>query len=204
MQRLSGKVAVITGAARGQGRSPCHSPGRRGRRHHGADICADIETNQYPLATRADLEETVKLVEKSGRRAVSAVVDVRDRVSLKKTIDEAVAELGGLHVVVANAGICPLGNHVPSRAFLDAFDVDFVGVINTIHASFQHLHSGASIIVTVFVAVWSSRKIWPPGVPSSRRRRLRASEEDAGPVHQGAGFDASTDRSRSTSCTRPT
>ncbi|OBJ63529.1 SDR family oxidoreductase, partial [Mycobacterium asiaticum] len=116
------------------------------------DICADIETNHYPLATRDDLDETVKLVEKSGRRAVSATVDVRDRVSLKKTIDDAVAELGGLHVVVANAGICPLGNQVPSRGFIDAFDVDFVGVANTVGASFDHLQSGASIIVTGSIA----------------------------------------------------
>jgi SDR family mycofactocin-dependent oxidoreductase len=152
MQRLSGKVAVITGAARGQGRSHAVHLADEGADIIALDICADIETNAYPLATRADLDETVNLVEKSGRRAVSAVVDVRDRVSLKKAIDEAVAELGGLHVVVANAGICPLGNHVPSRAFLDAFDVDFVGVINTIHASFEHLHSGASIIVTGSVA----------------------------------------------------
>jgi SDR family mycofactocin-dependent oxidoreductase len=152
MQRLSGKVAVITGAARGQGRSHAIHLADEGADIIALDICADIETNEYPLATQADLDETVKLVEKSGRRAVSAVLDVRDRVALKKSIDEAVAELGGLHVVVANAGICPLGSHVPSRGFIDAFDVDFVGVVNTIHASFEHLHSGASIIVTGSVA----------------------------------------------------
>ncbi|OBI85688.1 mycofactocin-coupled SDR family oxidoreductase [Mycobacterium asiaticum] len=152
MQRLSGKVAVVTGAARGQGR--CHAVhlADEGADIIALDICADIETNHYPLATRDDLDETVKLVEKSGRRAVSATVDVRDRVSLKKTIDDAVAELGGLHVVVANAGICPLGNQVPSRGFIDAFDVDFVGVANTVGASFDHLQSGASIIVTGSIA----------------------------------------------------
>jgi SDR family mycofactocin-dependent oxidoreductase len=152
MQRLSGKVAVITGAARGQGRSHAVHLADEGADIIALDICADIETNEYPLATRADLDETVKLVEKSGRRVVSAVVDVRDRAALAKTIDEAVGELGGLHVVVANAGICPLGNNIPSRGFMDAFDVDFVGVINAVHVSMRHLTSGASIIVTGSVA----------------------------------------------------
>jgi SDR family mycofactocin-dependent oxidoreductase len=152
MQRLSGKVAVITGAARGQGRSHAVHLADEGADIIALDICADIQTNEYPLATRDDLDETVKLVEKSGRRAVSAAVDVRDRVSLKKVIDEAVAELGGLHVVVANAGICPLGNNVPSRGFIDAFDVDFVGAVNTIHVGLDHLQAGASIIVTGSIA----------------------------------------------------
>lgn len=152
MQRLSGKVAVITGAARGQGRSHAVHLADEGADIIALDICADIETNEYPLARRADLEETVKLVEKSGRRVVSAVVDVRDRVALKQAIDGAVAELGGLHVVVANAGICPLGDNVPSRGFMDAFDVDFIGVVNAVHVSMGHLQSGASIIVTGSVA----------------------------------------------------
>ncbi|MCV7007398.1 mycofactocin-coupled SDR family oxidoreductase [Mycobacterium gordonae] len=152
MQRLSGKVAVVTGAARGQGRSHAVHLADEGADIIALDICAEIETNGYPLSSRDDLDETVKLVEKSGRRALSAVVDVRDRAALKKAIDDAVAELGGLHVVVANAGICPLGNQVPSRGFIDAFDVDFVGVVNTVGVSFDHLRSGASIIVTGSIA----------------------------------------------------
>lgn len=152
MQRLSGKVAVVTGAARGQGRSHAVHLADEGADIIALDICAEIETNHYPLATRDELDETVKLVEKSGRRVISAVVDVRDRMSLKRAIDDAVAELGGLHVVVANAGICPLGNQVPSRGFIDAFDVDFVGVANTVGASFDHLQPGASIIVTGSIA----------------------------------------------------
>jgi SDR family mycofactocin-dependent oxidoreductase len=152
MQRLGGKVAVITGAARGQGRSHAVHLADEGADIIALDICDDIATNGYPLATRADLEETAKLVEKSGRRVITAVVDVRERISLKKAIDQAVAELGGLHVVVANAGICPLGNQVPSRGFIDAFDVDFVGVVNAVHASFEHLGAGASVIVTGSIA----------------------------------------------------
>ncbi|OJZ76140.1 3-ketoacyl-ACP reductase [Mycobacterium paraffinicum] len=152
MQRLTGKVALITGAARGQGRSHAVHLADEGADIVALDICGDIETNGYPLATRSDLDETAKLVEKAGRRVVSAVVDVRDRTALKKAVGDAVAELGGLHVVVANAGICPLGPDVPAAGFTDAFDVDFVGVINTIHLSLAHLDSGASVIVTGSIA----------------------------------------------------
>jgi NAD(P)-dependent dehydrogenase (short-subunit alcohol dehydrogenase family) len=116
------------------------------------DIGQDIATNQYPLATQADLDDTVQLVEKSGRRAIAAQVDVRDRTALKMVLDEAVAELGGLHVIVANAGICPLGNDIPAQGFVDAFDVDFIGAVNTVHVGLPHLKTGASIIVTGSVA----------------------------------------------------
>jgi SDR family mycofactocin-dependent oxidoreductase len=152
MQRLAGKVALITGAARGQGRSHAVHLADEGADIIALDICGDIESNGYPLATRADLDETFQLVEKAGRRVVSAVVDVRDRTALKKAIDDGVAELGGLHVVVANAGICPLGPDVPAVGFADAFDVDFLGVVNTIHLSLAHLDSGGSVIVTGSVA----------------------------------------------------
>ena len=152
MNRLSGKVAVITGAARGQGRSHAIHLADEGADIIALDICADIESNAYPLATRADLDETAKLVEKAGRRVVSGQVDVRDRATMKNILDDAVAQLGGLHVVVANAGICPQGNHTPFRGFIDAFDVDFVGVVNTIHLSLDHLTAGGSIIVTGSIA----------------------------------------------------
>lgn len=152
MNRLKDKVALVTGAARGQGRSHAVHLADEGADIIAIDICADIESNEYPLATREDLDETVNLVEKSGQRAFAAAVDVRDRYSLKATIDEAVAQLGGLHIVVANAGICPQGNHIPFRGFVDAFDVDFVGVVNTIHVSLDHLTAGGSIIATGSIA----------------------------------------------------
>jgi len=152
MNRLTGKVVAITGAARGQGRSHAVHMADEGADIIALDICADIPTNEYPLATRADLDETAKLVEKAGRRVVTAEVDVRDRARLKQVLDDAVAELGGLHVVVANAGICPQGNHIPYRAFIDAFDVDFVGVVNTIHVGLDHLGAGGSVIVTGSIA----------------------------------------------------
>ncbi|MBO0680823.1 mycofactocin-coupled SDR family oxidoreductase [Mycolicibacterium sp. S2-37] len=152
MGRLTGKVAFVTGAARGQGRSHAVHLADEGADLIIVDITSDIDTNHYPLATAADLDDTVKLVEKAGRRAVATRVDVRDRVGLEKSLADAVAELGGLDIVVANAGICPLGIDVPMQGFVDAFDVDFVGVVNTVHVSLPHLSSGGSVIVTGSVA----------------------------------------------------
>lgn len=148
MDRLHGKVVLITGAARGQGRSHAVHLADEGADIIALDICTDIESNEYPLARPADLDETKDLVEKSGRRVVTAQVDVRDRVRLAQVLDDAVAQLGGLDVVVANAGIAPLGDHIPVEGFIDAFDVDFIGVVNTVHVALSHLKSGGSIIVT--------------------------------------------------------
>ncbi|WP_009480437.1 mycofactocin-coupled SDR family oxidoreductase [Rhodococcus sp. JVH1] len=152
MNRVAGKVVLITGAARGQGRSHAVHLADEGADIIAFDLCEDIASNEYPLATEADLAETGRLVEKAGRRVVTAKVDVRDRAALQRELDAAVATLGRLDVVVANAGIAPLGNAVPVEGFVDAFDVDFVGVINTIHSALPHLDAGASIIATGSVA----------------------------------------------------
>jgi SDR family mycofactocin-dependent oxidoreductase len=152
MGRLAGKVALVTGAARGQGRSHAVHLADEGADLVIVDIGADITSNKYPLATPADLADTAKLVEKAGRRVIAAQADVRDRVGLKRVLDGAVSELGGLDVIVANAGICPLGNDIPVEGFIDAFDVDFIGVVNTVHVGLPHLGAGGSIIVTGSVA----------------------------------------------------
>ena len=152
MGRMTGKVAFVTGAGRGQGRSHAVHLADEGADLVIVDIGENIDTNSYPLATAADLEETARLVEKSGRRGIAAQVDVRDRVGLKGVLDAAVAEMGGLDVVVANAGICPLGNDIPVQGFVDAFDVDFVGVVNSVHVALPHLKPGGSIVVTGSVA----------------------------------------------------
>jgi NAD(P)-dependent dehydrogenase (short-subunit alcohol dehydrogenase family) len=110
-------------------------------------LCADIETNEYPLARPEDLDETARLVEKEGQRAYTEIADVRDRAALSAAIERGVAELGHLDIVVANAGICPLTAGLPPQAFADAVDVDLVGVLNLVHTSLKHLHAGASIIV---------------------------------------------------------
>lgn len=149
--RVAGKVALVTGAARGQGKSHAIRLAEEGADIILFDLCRDIETNGYPLATQCDLEEAALEVEKTGRRALATEVDVRDRGALDAAIATAVAEFGHLDVVVANAGICPLGDG-PVEAFADAFDVDLVGATNTIHASLPHLTAGASVIATGSVA----------------------------------------------------
>jgi SDR family mycofactocin-dependent oxidoreductase len=152
MGMLDGKVAFITGAARGQGRSHAVRLAQEGADIIAVDLCAQPATVSVPGATPEDLAETVALVEKQDRRIVSRICDVRDVDALSRAAVEGVAELGRLDVVVANAGICPLGADLPITAFADAFDVDFVGVVNTVHAALPYLKSGASIITTGSVA----------------------------------------------------
>ncbi|HEY6798934.1 MAG TPA: mycofactocin-coupled SDR family oxidoreductase [Kineosporiaceae bacterium] len=147
-RRVAGKVALITGAARGQGRSHAIRLAEEGADIIALDFCEDIATNEYALASEADLAETEALVEKLGQRVVTVKADVRERAQMKLAVDQAVAELGGLHVVVANAGICPLGAQVSPQSFVDAVSVDLVGVVNTVDAAMPHLHAGASIIAT--------------------------------------------------------
>jgi SDR family mycofactocin-dependent oxidoreductase len=150
--RVAGKVAFITGAARGQGRSHALSLAREGADIIAVDSCTDIDSNGYPLATPDDLAETVWGIEELDRRVFWRRTDVRDRAALIDVIGSGVAELGRLDVVVANAGICPLGANGPVQAFLDAVQVDFVGVVNAVEAALPHLRAGASIIATGSVA----------------------------------------------------
>src|SRR5438270_11145096 len=147
MGRVTGKVAVISGAARGQGRSHARMLAAEAATVSAARLCAAIEPPATPLPRPEDLEETARLAEKEGQRAFTAIADVRDRVALSTAIDRGVTELGHLDIVVANAGICPLTAGLPAQAFADAVDVDLGGVLNLVHASLKHLQAGASIIV---------------------------------------------------------
>lgn len=145
---LGGKVAVVSGAARGQGRSHAVNLAAAGASIIALDICADIEGNTYPLSRPEDLDETARLVEKEGVRAHTTIVDVRERAGVWKAIAEAVEELGRLDVVVANAGICALGKGQTLQSWSDTVDTDLVGVLNVIHASLPHIADGGSIIAT--------------------------------------------------------
>ena len=104
--RVAGKVAFITGAARGQGRSHAIRLAEEGADIIAVDICAQIGTVPYPMATPEDLAETVKAVEALDRRIVASQADVRDPAALKAALDDGVAQLGHLDIVSANAGIC--------------------------------------------------------------------------------------------------
>ncbi|MGW6360295.1 mycofactocin-coupled SDR family oxidoreductase [Streptomyces sp. NPDC055092] len=147
--RLDGKVALITGAARGQGRSHAVRLAQEGADIIAVDLCAQIESNPYPLATPEDLAETVRLVEKTGRRIVARRADVRERGPLHAAVADGIAELGHLDTVVANAGILPMAMGDPDPMdFVDAVDVDLTGVLNTVAAALPHLPRQASVVVT--------------------------------------------------------
>jgi SDR family mycofactocin-dependent oxidoreductase len=151
--RFEGKVAFITGAARGQGRAHAVRFAEEGADIIAVDICQQIDSVAYPMGCQEDLDETVNLVEKTGRRIVAEQADVRDFVSLQSVLANAVAELGRIDFVLANAGVAPgLGLAQPTvNAFVDAIDVMLNGVYYTIEAALPHLlkhEDGGAIVIT--------------------------------------------------------
>lgn len=152
MGQLDGKVAFITGAARGQGRSHAVGLAREGADIIAVDICAGIDTVAYGLATPEDLKETVRLVEATGRRIVAAQADVRDREGLRAAFDAGVAELGGCDIVLANAGIAPMAvGQADPQQFYDTVSVNLTGVWHTVEVAKQTLIDrgpGGAIVIT--------------------------------------------------------
>jgi SDR family mycofactocin-dependent oxidoreductase len=153
MGRVEGKVAFISGVARGQGRSHAVKLAEEGADIIGFDLCADIPQVEYPLATPEDLEETIRLVEKTGRRIIAKVADVRDFDAVKNVVDSGVAELGRLDIVLANAGIMPITGEqrLQNDAYLAAIDIMLNGVFNTVVPSIPHIRAGGeggSIVIT--------------------------------------------------------
>ncbi|MBJ7336798.1 mycofactocin-coupled SDR family oxidoreductase [Mycolicibacterium sp.] len=150
---LDGKVAFITGAARGQGRSHAVRFAEEGADIIAVDLCEQMDSVTYPMATREDLDETIELVEKTGRRIVAAQADVRDFERLKAVVADGVAELGRLDFVLANAGIMPILGE-PSHqitAYLDAVNVMLNGVYFAIEAALPSLldtGDGGAIVIT--------------------------------------------------------
>ena len=156
---FEGKVALITGAARGQGRSHAVRFAEEGADIIAIDICQQIDSVDYPMATPHDLEETVNLVEKTGRRIVAAQADVRDFERLKAVVCDGASELGKIDFVLANAGIMPLGGTQAQdiSAFDDAVDVMLKGVYYTVEAALptllQHGDRGAIVIISSTAAI---------------------------------------------------
>jgi SDR family mycofactocin-dependent oxidoreductase len=130
---LKGKVALITGAARGQGRAHAVRLASEGADIIAIDLCDQIASVPYPLATPDDLAATVKLVEDTGARIVAKEADVRDRASLSAAAQAGVDELGRLDIVVANAGIAPMQSG--DDGWRDVIDVNLTGVYNTLKAA---------------------------------------------------------------------
>ncbi len=150
--RVAGKVAFITGAARGQGRSHAIRLAEEGADVIAVDICRDYGTVPYAMATEADLAQTVKAVEALDRRIVATQADVRDAAALKAAVDDGVAQLGRLDIVSANAGICTVQpwDEVSPAVWQDTLDTNLTGVWNTMAVSVPHLIAagGGSIICT--------------------------------------------------------
>jgi SDR family mycofactocin-dependent oxidoreductase len=154
--RVQGKVAFITGAGRGQGRSHAVRLAEEGADIIAVDILEDYATVSYGMSTESDLAETAKLVEALDRRVVTAKADVRDAQALKKAVDEGVAQLGRLDIVCANAGIATAQewDKVTPQVWRDTLDTNLTGVWNTFTATIPHLIAGGggSIIATSSVA----------------------------------------------------
>src|SRR5690625_2844979 len=140
MSALAGKVAVVTGAGRGTGRAHC-----QGLADAGADVIA-VDA----AAAADDLTRTAAALQNQGRRCVTGIADVRDRDDLSKAIDAGVAALGGLDIVVANAGIHTQGApawELTSEVWQETLDVNLTGVWHTVKAAIPHLRTGGAIVI---------------------------------------------------------
>ena len=157
MGRVSGKVALITGAARGQGRAHAVRLAEEGADIVAVDLCSPLDTVPYGLATPDDLAQTAKLVEEHDRRVIARQVDVRDLAGLQQVVSDAIADLGGLDIVVANAGI---GSFAPiweltEEQWSDVIDINLTGVWKTVKAAIPSMIEagrGGSIILTSSLA----------------------------------------------------
>jgi SDR family mycofactocin-dependent oxidoreductase len=149
--KLEGKVAFITGAARGQGRSHAVRLAQEGADIIAIDICRQIDTVPYPMATPEDLSQTVKEVEALDRRIVAREADVRDEAGLRAAFEAGVAELGPVDIVLANAGIAPMSLHETHGAWQDVIDVNLTGVFNTVETAIPSMIErgrGGAIVLT--------------------------------------------------------
>ena len=149
MGRVQGKVAFVTGAARGQGRSHAVRLAEEGADIIAVDLCQDIPTIGYPMATPEDLEgdrparreDRPRRRHGSGRRA-------RARPSFVTALERGIAEFGKLDIVVAQAGIAGMKGQPPLQAWVDVINTNLIGTINAIHVALPHLQEGASIVAT--------------------------------------------------------
>jgi (+)-trans-carveol dehydrogenase len=163
MGRVAGKVAFITGAARGQGRAHAVRLASEGADIIAVDICDRVEHSVAVPATKDDLAETVALVEKLDRRIVARQVDVRDFDALAASVAEGVAELGRLDIVCANAGVWTyrLSHEMPEAEWQEIIDIVLTGAWHTCKATIPTLleqNQGGSIILT---SSMGGLKGWP-------------------------------------------
>ena len=155
MALVQGKVAFITGAARGQGRAHAVRLAEEGADIIGVDVCADIASVPYPLGSAEELGETAELIEKTGRRALMRRADVRHSSELRDAVAMGIAQFGHIDIVVANAGIATMGpdstDQEAEAAWEDVLAVNLTGVWNTVRACMHSMIArgeGGSIILT--------------------------------------------------------
>jgi SDR family mycofactocin-dependent oxidoreductase len=151
MGSLEGKVAFITGAARGQGRSHAIRLAEEGADIIAVDICCQIDSVPYVLSTPDDLAETVQEVEKRGRRIFAQQADVRDEGGLCQALEAGMDALGSVDIVLANAGIAPMSTKQADSVWRDVLDINLTGVFHTIEAAIPAMMEGGrggAIIIT--------------------------------------------------------
>lgn len=155
MTRHSGRVALVSGGARGQGRVIAQRLASEGADVAIFDLCAAPRTSQYPGACVEDLDETVELVRSEGRRCLSRVLDVRDREEVAAFVDDVVDELGRLDMVFANAGLV---TWVPfldltGEQWAEVNDINVTGVFNTVQPALRHMVAQLSGVVVITSSV---------------------------------------------------
>ena len=140
---LDGRVAFITGAARGMGRAHAVKLAGEGADIIAIDVCAEFDSTDYPGSTPDDLATTVTLVEDQGRRILARQADVRDPAALDAVVAEGVEEFGGLDIVIANAGIIRVTDSDDRRqTFRDVVEVNLIGAWNTVDAAIPAMVAG--------------------------------------------------------------
>lgn len=155
--KVAGKVALVTGAARGQGRSHAVKLASEGADIIAVDACSSLDTVPYPLGTEDDLAETVRQIEALDRRVIARKVDVRDLKGLRSAVDEGVGEFGRLDIILANAGISSFASaaDLTEDQWDEMIEVNLSGVWRTYKAGIKHIQAGGQggcIIITSSVA----------------------------------------------------
>lgn len=163
MGRVEGRVAFITGAARGQGRSHALLLAGEGADIVALDVSRQVDTVPYPTATAEDLAETVRLVEKLDRRIFATEADVRDLAAVQKAVDDGVAQLGRLDIVIANAGISTPAPtlEMDELTWSTMIDINLTGVWKTVKAAVPHIIAGGvggSVVITSSLAALTANE----------------------------------------------
>jgi SDR family mycofactocin-dependent oxidoreductase len=201
MGRVQDKVAFITGAARGQGRSHAIVLAREGASIVATDLCGNVEWTTYGESTNDDLDETARLVEAAGGRIVTAVADVRDRDALREAAKRGMETFGRLDIVVANAGVGRMNawDTVTDEIWRQTIDINLTGVWNTVVETAPHLiaSGGGSMILTSsaaglkaqpFMAPYTASKFGVTGLAKALAQELSVHNIRVNSIHP-AGVD---------------